>query len=313
MLSFRMLSRALPKSSLRQPAVRSLSSITRFAVRRPQWQAAMKPSYPAFSTSIVRREPAGQSDEALVAKLNNERMLELQSQSDDRLAAINEFLENSPFKVQDKPGSHEIVLTRDFGNEKIKIQLSVSDLSEYPAEDEFDALDEDGALSDEPDFEVRKKGINQPGGRGGKVDVMPEDSIAPADRAEGGEEADDVANATPAYPAHMTITITKPGNKAIEIRAVAQDGTIEIENVCFFPKDSLLEAQSTKDASEARSLYAGPPVEDLDPELQQMLHQYLEERGIDEELASFLPEYLDYKEQKEYVKWLEDLENFVKE
>jgi complement component 1 Q subcomponent-binding protein len=58
------------------------------------------------------------ADEALIAKLNNERQLELQSQTDDKQAIIDEFLENSPFKLHDKPGSHEIVLTRDFGNEK---------------------------------------------------------------------------------------------------------------------------------------------------------------------------------------------------
>jgi len=237
-------------------------------------------------------------------------MLEVSSQNDDTQTGISEFLENSPFKIQENPGSHEIVLTRDFGNEKIKIRLSVNDISEYPAEDEFDGMDEDGALSDE-DFGAGKKTANQSGANGGKIDVMPEDSIAPADRAEGAE-ADEEA-ATPAYPAQLAISITKPGNKAIEIRATAQDGTIEIESIGFFPKDALLDAQNTKDASEARSLYGGPPVDELDPELQTMLHQYLEERGIDEELASFLPEYVDYKEQKEYVKWLEDLENFVRE
>ena len=185
---------------------------------------------------------------------------------------------------------------------RIKIKLSVSEISEYPAEDEFDALDEDGALADE-DFSGGKRTANQSGARGGKVEDSPEESTAPADRAEGEEVDDD--QPSPAYPAQLTITITKPGNKALEIRAVAQDGTIEIENISFFPKESLLDAQSTKDASEARSLYAGPPVDELDPELQQMLQQYLEERGIDDELASFLPDYMDFKEQKEYVKWLE--------
>lgn len=134
--------------------------------------------------------------------------------------------------------------------------------------------------------------------------MMPEDSLAPADRAEG-EGAMSDAEATPAYPLHLTITVTKPGKQAVEIRAVAEDGTIEIETVSFFPKESLLEAQSPKDAQEARSLYAGPTIEELDPELQQMFDKYLEERGIDEELASFLPEYVDYKEQREYVQWLE--------
>src|SRR5689334_19022878 len=94
---------------------------------------------------------------------------------------------------------------------RIKIKLSVSDISEYPAEDEFDALDEDGALADE-DFGAGKRTVNQSGAKGGKIDVLPEDSIAPADRAEGEEPDDD--QSSPAYPAQLTITISKPGNKA---------------------------------------------------------------------------------------------------
>jgi hypothetical protein len=175
-------------------------------------------------------------------------------------------------------------------------------MGEYPVEDEFDdEMDEDGALTDE-DFGTGKRTANQSGARGGKIDVMPEDSIAPADRA--GEELDG-EQPRPAYPAQLAITITKPGSKAIEIRATAQDGTIEIDSLSFFPKESLLDAQNVKDASEARALYSGPPVDELDPELHSMLHQFLEERGIDEELASFLPDYMDFKEQREYVKWLE--------
>jgi complement component 1 Q subcomponent-binding protein, mitochondrial len=136
---------------------------------------------------------------------------------------------------------------------------------------------------------------------------VPEDSIAPADRE--GEEIDDEADVSPSFPAQLTISITKPGDKAIEIRGSAQDGAIEIDSVAYFPKASLLDAQNPKDAAEARSLYAGPTVSELDPELQEMLQHYLEERGIDEELANFLPEYVDYKEQNEYVKWLEGQSN----
>lgn len=54
----------------------------------------------------------------LAAKLNNERMLELQSTDPDKVAAINEFLDNSPWQIQDKSGTHEFTLVRDFGNEK---------------------------------------------------------------------------------------------------------------------------------------------------------------------------------------------------
>jgi complement component 1 Q subcomponent-binding protein, mitochondrial len=182
----------------------------------------------------------------------------------------------------------------------IKIKFSISDMGEFaPEEDEFDPTDEDGALSDE-DFDTGKKTINQSGVRGGQIDTMPEDSVAPADRGEDGEDV----QGSPAYPTHLTITITKPGKKAINIQAMATDGVINIQSLTLFPKASLLDPQSTKEATETQSTYVGPPVEELDPELQEMLHQYLEERGIDEELVTLIPEYMDYKEQKEYVNWL---------
>jgi len=312
MLSLRMMSRALPKASFRQPTIRCASSVSRFTARRPLWQSVTKPSYPAFSTSVSCREPAGESDLELAEKFNAERTLELESNDESKVAAIEEFLQNSPFQIQDKPGTHEVILTRDFGNEKIKIALSVAEIDNLAEEDEFDDMDEDGALEDEAEYGMNKGTINQAGTRGGKVDVMPEDSIAPADRTEG-DEAADLDNALPAYPIHLTITVTKPGKRAIEIRAVAAEGAIEIETISFFPKESLLEAQSPKDAQEARSLYAGPPISNLDPELQAMLDKYLEERGIDAQLASFLPEYVDYKEQREYVQWLEDMKKFIEE
>jgi complement component 1 Q subcomponent-binding protein len=224
---------------------------------------------------------------------------------------IEEFQQNSPFTIEDKPGTHEIVLKREFGNETIKISLSVAEIDSMAEEDEFDSMDEDGALEDEAEYGMNKNTINQSGARGGKIDVMPEDSIAPADRAEG-EEAN-LDDSLPAYPIHLTITVTKPSHRAIEIRAVAAEGAIEIETVSFFPRNSLLEAQSPQEALEARSLYAGPPISNLDPELQAMLDKYLEERGIDAQLASFLPEYVDYKEQREYVQWLDDMKTFIEE
>ncbi|KAK7899749.1 Mitochondrial acidic protein mam33 [Exophiala xenobiotica] len=271
----------------------------------------MRTSYPAFSTSTICREPAGDSDLELAEKLNSERQLELENNDESTVAAIDDFLKTHPWEVQDKPGTHEVTLTREFGNEKIKVALSVAEIDNMPEEDEFGGLDEDGALEDEADYGSNKATINQSGTRGGKVDVMPEDSIAPADRE--GEDAAGMAGETPAYPIHLTITITKPGKKALEVRAVAQEGTIEIDTISFFPKESLLEAQTPKDAQEARNLYAGPAIGNLDPDLQAMLEKYLEERGIDAELAGFLFEYVDYKEQREYVKWLDDVKAFVEE
>ena len=55
----------------------------------------------------------------------------------------------------------------------------------------------------------------------------------------------------------------------------------------------------------------GPPFNNLDEDLQILLEKYLEERGINTRLALFIPDYIDHKEQKEYIKWLNNVKNFV--
>jgi complement component 1 Q subcomponent-binding protein len=259
---------------------------------------------------MPRREPAGEFDLELAEKLNSERSLELENAEDGKKEAIDDFLRNNSWEIQDKEGTHEIFLSKEFGNEKIKIALSIADFDNLADEDEYDGIEEDGALDDEAEYRPNKATINQSGAKGGKFDVRPEDSIAPADTAEGDEGAIIDDGSGPAYPLHLTITITKPNSQALEIRAVTTEN-VEIETVTFFPRDSLVEAQNPKDAQEARSVYAGPPVGNLDPDLQAMLERYLEERGIDAQLAQFLPTYVDYKEQREYVKWLGDVKTFV--
>ncbi len=134
MNSLRLFSRALPKASLRQSAIRYSPSVSRFTARRPIWQPAMRTSYPAFSTSTFHREPAGDckqnqfrpgnlsnpsiADLELAEKLNSERQLELENNDESTVAAIDDFLKTHPWEVQDKPGTHEVTLTREFGNEK---------------------------------------------------------------------------------------------------------------------------------------------------------------------------------------------------
>jgi complement component 1 Q subcomponent-binding protein len=51
--------------------------------------------------------------------------------------------------------------------------------------------------------------------------------------------------------------------------------------------------------------YAGPVFVNLDDELQAEMQNYIENRGINEQLANFVTEYIDTKEQKEYVQWLQ--------
>ena len=155
-------------------------------------------------------------------------------------------------------------------------------------------MEEDAALADEDFAEPQKQTINQSGAQGGKIDVVAEDSIAPADR---GEAAEANSPMPPEYAMRFQITITKPGDKAIFIIAETQDGALAVEHISNgLPSEKNLE-----------SGYSGPPMTSLDPDLQAMLDQYLEERGIDTNMVVFAFAYNDYKEQREYVDWLQSM------
>ena len=45
--------------------------------------------------------------------------------------------------------------------------------------------------------------------------------------------------------------------------------------------------------------------------LQELWSDYLAERGIDEDMAEFIPAYIDLKENKEYLRWLTNLQKFT--
>lgn len=120
---------------------------------------------------------------------------------------------------------------------------------------------------------------------------------------------DDVAsdpdqNEEPSFPARVNVTIEKSGKGAIQIETIAQDGGIEIQNVSYYRNGELADAKTAELDWSQRNLYSGPPFGNLDEELQILLDRYLDERGINTALALWVPEYIDFKEQREYLDWL---------
>ena len=174
----------------------------------------------------------------------------------------------------------------------IKVVASIIDVNEAAEEDEWDEQGMDDAALEDEDYQQPKRTINQSGTKGGAIDAVAEDSIAPSDQ-EGGFQDD----STPPYPISLTITISKPGNQAVDVRAVAQDGAIQLEEIMYKRAEGKGEDDPTP--------YAGPPFLNLDGDLQVLFLQYLEERGINAELASIMPTLLEVKEQREYVDWLQ--------
>jgi len=127
---------------------------------------------------------------------------------------------------------------------------------------------------------------------------------------EEGEGAEDQALNT--YPVRASFSITKNNAKgSINIDTMCQEGAFIIDNMSYYPNAELGTDLTAEADWKRRGLYIGPQFDTLDVAVQEEIEKWLQERGINENLAMFIPEYSEFKEQKEYVRWLENVKNFV--
>ena len=194
----------------------------------------------------------------------------------------------------------------------IRLSFSTADLNSI--DQDPDQLSEDPALEDEygdgaPENAQSggantKGAVNQGTTEGGNIAVAPEDRIAPADRPELMDDNAPQGEEEPSFSVTVNVLIEKPGKGCMYVETTAQDGMIVIDNVNYYKKSELADPQTAELNWSKRNLYAGPPFGNLDEELQVLLERYLDERGINTALALFVPDYVDFKEQREYLSWL---------
>jgi complement component 1 Q subcomponent-binding protein len=92
---------------------------------------------------------------------------------------------------------------------------------------------------------------------------------------------------------------------------IAQDGEFLIQGIRYFRQGEIKDEDIVDVGETRQDLYMGPLFDELSQELQATFTNLLEERGINTALATFLPDYVDYKEQNEYVRWLKDVNAFI--
>ncbi|KAJ3169169.1 Mitochondrial acidic protein mam33 [Geranomyces variabilis] len=144
------------------------------------------------------------------------------------------------------------------------------------------------------------------------TDALDEADQLEQEELEGAEEDQD-AERPLSVP--VSIIIEKPAAPtagALEISATVQDGGFFIESADFTPSPTLAHDATAEGDWTRRSKYSGPFFGNLDEGLQEQFHEFLAERGLGDELADFIPLYVEYKEQKEYQTWLENVAEFVK-
>eukprot|EP00612_Vaucheria_litorea_P000364 CAMPEP_0171453692 /NCGR_PEP_ID=MMETSP0945-20130129/1291_1 /TAXON_ID=109269 /ORGANISM="Vaucheria litorea, Strain CCMP2940" /LENGTH=228 /DNA_ID=CAMNT_0011978595 /DNA_START=133 /DNA_END=819 /DNA_ORIENTATION=+ len=115
-----------------------------------------------------------------------------------------------------------------------------------------------------------------------------------------GEENDDDSVAI----FEFNVTVNKNGN-LLKFACNAGDN-IHIRNIDYYPVGSPDPSNLAFD-----NIYHGPEFDELEPDLQETFHTYLQDKGIGKDMAEFICMYSDMKEQKEYVKWLQNVRNFV--
>lgn len=186
---------------------------------------------------------------------------------------------------------------------RITISFSVSDISNY------DPLSDDSALDDEdlPDDPVQnaneQRGVPASGGaRSAGAEEQMEEEL----------DEDDMGGDVPP-PINLSIVVEKPGKTsgALNIEASANDGNIVVENVFFYDDAKMAKLDSPEAARQRSEVYPGPPFGSLDEDLQVLMERFLEERGITQVMAAFIPDYVDVKEQAEYLRWLNKVKAFV--
>ena len=114
---------------------------------------------------------------------------------------------------------------------------------------------------------------------------------------DGNEEEEEDLEAT----VDLTVDITKKDSTLTFHMTAVEEGDFLVNEVQFAPRNP----------DDMTVTYLGPKFDDLAEELQDSFADYLEDRGLTEGLNDFIHEYAQWKEQSEYMRWLENVKKFL--
>jgi complement component 1 Q subcomponent-binding protein, mitochondrial len=113
----------------------------------------------------------------------------------------------------------------------------------------------------------------------------------------------------PSASVQFTVTVTKAG-KSLVFACISEYGACKIEGV----STTVASAETVHDnqGTLAKKEYQGPDFMELDQELQEQLHVYLEEEvGVNNDVAAFIGMFSDYREEACYMNWLKETQTIL--
>jgi complement component 1 Q subcomponent-binding protein, mitochondrial len=198
----------------------------------------------------------------------------------------------APWDLDDRPGSNALALARLFGpggREEVLVEVDL----DAQLDDPSDMDGEDGGDGSGPDEDE--------GGGGGGVG-----GVGGGAGGAGGELP----------PVRFTVSVAKGGR----LLAFECESSGEFVQILHVSLEDLEDEEDEEEGEEGASddddegegagvlggapPYAGPVFAELDETLQQAFSDFLEERGVDADLALYLMELVQDKLEVEYCRWL---------
>ena len=189
-------------------------------------------------------------------------------------------------------------------NLRITVSFSIADITNYDPFSEDQALEDDELADPALQNSNKQAGVQSTGGA----------RSAPAEEQIEEDMEEDMEGDEATAPINLSIVVEKPSNAsagALNIDATVQDGAINVENMFFYADPEVARAASPESAQKRSEVYPGPPFGSLDDDLQVLMERFLEERGVNSAMAIFVPDYVDVKEQREYLRWLSNVKGFI--
>jgi len=184
---------------------------------------------------------------------------------------VSSYKNNPIWRIEDTRGRSEISVARDYQNERIRVVFSLNDAESMGP--------------DLPDEEEEEEDTSQ----------VDDDEHSLDDEGEAMQ---------------CTILVSKPHKGTLLIKAVALGGHFLIDNVSHSDDTDLATKNSAEADYQRQNIYIAPQFDDLSENLQNGFSSFLDERGINDELAEFVSEYVKHKENDEHTNWLQGLQSF---
>lgn len=127
-------------------------AVPRVAVRAARTVPMMRVAAPVRAFSVTpRRFSAGESDVELASSLQQEIEYEREAAAESGGGDpdwLSQFKNEGVWHIDDRAGSDEVALTRQFGNEDIRVLFSIGEINTTDPSNEFEQEDADEITSD---------------------------------------------------------------------------------------------------------------------------------------------------------------------